>query len=106
MTTPAVLEAPVGHHVILQLSKELLLEHLLRLPEGTELLGASVEQWRGDRLILHLGMASAPEGADEVSPHYVKDTTVPDPVRLTALTWLHDGDEVGRTVLDGDGNAA
>lgn len=96
MTVPAAAAppAPANRLVRLEVSETLLLEHLLRLPAGTQIAGAEAEHWNGPRLVLHLRVPGAPEGADQVDPQYEKDTTVPDPVRLTGLRWFRAGTEI------------
>jgi hypothetical protein len=71
----------------------LLLEHLLRLPEGTRLAGASVDYVTdgATSLVLHLEMPGVPDGADEMVPAYERDTALPDPVRLAGIEWKRRG---------------
>ena len=105
MTVPAVAEprALATRLVSLQISEPALLA-MLRLPGRISLLGAEAELWSGPRLILHLEMPGVPAGATEVLPEYERNLGG-EPVRLTGLRWLHDGDEIGRTAVDGEPDA-
>ena len=87
-------ETAVTAPVLLAVSEQLLLDIILRLPEGTRLAGAEVQHWPAPRLVLHLEMTGVPEGADQVEPQYERDTTAPDPVQLTGLRWIRGGDEI------------
>ena len=94
------MSAPI---VRMRLSGVLLLQHLLHLDQGI-LLGASVEALMGDpggasSLVLYLRYPDAPEGADEMSPVYLRYED--GKVEVTSIDWYSEG-----CLLPGAGNEA
>jgi hypothetical protein len=87
--------APESRPVIVPVSGELLLRHLLCL-DG-ELTGATVDRSRGEPvLVLHVNYPGAPENADELLPVYSRcackgQANCPGQVSLTELQWRHAG---------------
>jgi hypothetical protein len=84
------MSAPI---VRMRISGTLLLQHLLHLDQGI-LLGASVEALMGDpegasSLLLYLRHPDAPEGADEMSPVYLRHED--GRVEVTGIDWYSEG---------------
>jgi hypothetical protein len=105
-TSTETAEVPPPPVVRLAITGGLMLQHLLRLPDGAELLHAAVETSCGAPvLVLHVEYPGAPAGADEVEPVYERDTILPDPVRLTGLQWRAGGRDLPLEHLEAPGTA-
>lgn len=67
---------------------ELLIRHLLRLPQDAVLKDAAV----ADRmLVLTVDVPIVPGEADSMVPVYTRRTDIPDPIALTGMDWYRDG---------------
>lgn len=93
--------APESRPVIVPVSADLLLRHLLCL-DG-ELTGASVDLSSGEPvLVLHVNYPGAPEQADELLPVYSRhackgQANCPGQVSLSGLQWRHAGRDLPPT---------
>jgi hypothetical protein len=97
-TAPAAIVVPrprAPKVVRVAISEPAVLRDLLRLDEGT-LAGAAVEHGGpgAATLVLYIDHPAVPEGADEMTPQYERDTTAPDPIRLTGVCWFAGGHEI------------
>lgn len=77
--------------VKLRLADDLLIQHMLRLGNEAQLVGAHVT---GHALVLEIELPQAPDGADEAVPMYVRATDAPDPVQVIGIEWRRKGEVI------------